>query len=107
MVRYIDAAPTWEAILPILTEAVENGNEKGRKIAKEELLRMAQTADSYNALVKKDESSTTKTLESFENALSWLIAKYTGQISDDELTSALDMALSVQKELAKDRATES
>ena len=43
----IDITPTWEAILPIMLAAVENGTQKGRAIAKEELLRMAKLADLY------------------------------------------------------------
>jgi hypothetical protein len=45
----IDVTPTWAAVLPILIAAIENGNEKGRKAAREELLRMAQAADKFNA----------------------------------------------------------
>lgn len=43
----IDITPTWEAILPILLAAVENGTVAGRKTAVAELIRMAQLADTY------------------------------------------------------------
>jgi len=48
----IDMTPTWRAILPYLLLGVENGNAEGRKIAIEELQRMADAADAYNASVK-------------------------------------------------------
>jgi len=37
--RYVDATPTWAAILPMLTTALENGTPEGQRIAKEELAR--------------------------------------------------------------------
>lgn len=39
--------PTWEAILPIYLMAYENGENKGRSAALEELQRMAKLADLY------------------------------------------------------------
>ena len=45
----IDATPTWEGILPLLLTAHEDGNAQGRKIALEELTRMAKLADAYVA----------------------------------------------------------
>ncbi|AKF13608.1 hypothetical protein PHIN3_345 [Sinorhizobium phage phiN3] len=57
----IDMTPTWEAILPALIVAVENGTALGRKIATEELRRMAKLADMYAADVKaKDMPCDTK-----------------------------------------------
>lgn len=52
-VRTIDMTPTWRGILPYLILSVENGNAEGRKIAIEELQRMADAADAYNASVKE------------------------------------------------------
>ena len=51
-VRTIDATPTWAAILPLLRAAIENGTPEGRRIAWEELARMAQAADNWNASAK-------------------------------------------------------
>lgn len=51
-VRTIDATPTWAAILPMLRAAIENGTPEGRRIAWEELARMAQAADNWNASAK-------------------------------------------------------
>ena len=45
----IDATPTWENVLPLLMTAYENGNAPRRKIALEELTRMAKLADAYVA----------------------------------------------------------
>ena len=45
----IDATPTWENVLPLLMTCYENGNANGRKIALEELTRMAKLADAYVA----------------------------------------------------------
>lgn len=41
----------WENVLPYLVAALEDGTETGRKIAREELKRMAQAADAYNRLI--------------------------------------------------------
>jgi len=49
----IDMTPTWRAILPIILIGLENGNEDGRKIAMQELYRLADIADAYNASVKE------------------------------------------------------
>lgn len=48
----IDLTPTWAAVLPILLAAVEDGTAEGRKIAREELARMAGLADKYVELMK-------------------------------------------------------
>lgn len=48
-IRTIDCTPTWRAILPMLRAAVENGTPEGRRIAWEELARMADAADLWNA----------------------------------------------------------
>jgi len=45
--KTVDITPTWEAILPALLAVIENGNFEGRKVALEELTRMAQLADLY------------------------------------------------------------
>lgn len=48
----IDLTPTWEAILPILLAALEDGTDAGKKIAREELTRMAKAADAFNSVTK-------------------------------------------------------
>lgn len=52
LVRVIDATPTWAAVLPMLRAAVENGTPEGRRIAWEELARMAEAADRFNAAAR-------------------------------------------------------
>lgn len=47
--KTIDLTPTWVAVLPMLLAALEDGSDKGKAIAREELHRMAQAADAYNA----------------------------------------------------------
>ena len=42
----IDLTLTWQGVLPILIAALEDGTEEGKKIAREELRRMAKAADS-------------------------------------------------------------
>lgn len=51
-VRTIDATPTWAGVLPMLRAAIENGTAEGRRIAWEELARMAEAADKWNASAK-------------------------------------------------------
>lgn len=48
----IDLTPTWSGILPGLLAVIENGTGEGRRLAREELARMAQAADKYNELAK-------------------------------------------------------
>ena len=48
----IDLTPTWAAVLPALLAVIEDGTDEGRKMAREELARMAQAADKYNELMK-------------------------------------------------------
>lgn len=49
----IDLTPTWEQWLKTILLVLENGNEEGKKAAKEELLRMAKIADAYVSEHKK------------------------------------------------------
>ena len=49
--RYVDVTPTWAAILPVLLHVIKNGSVEGRRMATEELQRMAEAADLYNASV--------------------------------------------------------
>lgn len=48
----IDMTPTWVSLLPLMLIAYTEGTPEGRKIAGEELKRMAQIADAYNELQK-------------------------------------------------------
>jgi len=41
--------PTWRGVLPMLLAAVERGTGEGRRLALEELGRMADAADAFNA----------------------------------------------------------
>jgi hypothetical protein len=47
--RTVDLAPTWEALLPAFLAVLADGTEEGKRIAREELRRMAQAADFWNA----------------------------------------------------------
>lgn len=51
-VQTIDMTPTWAEILPALLAAYTDGTAEGRRIAAEELQRMATIADSYVAAQK-------------------------------------------------------
>jgi len=47
--EYIDLTPTWTAVAGIIRLALESGTPTGRKAAAEELYRMADCADRWNA----------------------------------------------------------
>lgn len=49
----IDFTPSWRAVLPAILLALDHGGDEGKRIAKEELARMAEAADAYNASVPK------------------------------------------------------
>ena len=51
-VNTIDMTPTWVDILGIYVAVMERGNAEGRAIAKQEMRRMAEAADNWNASVK-------------------------------------------------------
>ena len=50
--KFIDATPTWEGILPLYIGGIEGGTYEGRKSAMEELYRMARLADMQVAAEK-------------------------------------------------------
>lgn len=52
----IDMTPTWRGILPILLAALEDGTPEGKRIAREEIQRMADAADLWNARNAERES---------------------------------------------------
>lgn len=47
--EYIDVTPTWTGILPWLLHVIEEGEEEGRQIAKDEILRLGRVADAFIA----------------------------------------------------------
>ena len=47
-IKTIDLTPTWSGIMPGIISILENGNEDGRKIAREELMNLAKQVDSLN-----------------------------------------------------------
>lgn len=51
LIEVLDLTPTWQGILPALIITLTDGNADGRRIAKEELLKMARAADAYNELI--------------------------------------------------------
>lgn len=58
-VETLDLTPTWAGLLPALLAVITDGNNEGRKTAKQELTRMAQAADNFNTLVKQEDHSFT------------------------------------------------
>ena len=54
-VTTIDMTPTWAGALRMFLVLWTDGDYKGRQMAGEELLKMAQLADKYVELVKKGE----------------------------------------------------
>ncbi|MDO3558179.1 hypothetical protein [Ralstonia pseudosolanacearum] len=46
--KTIKLTPTWASLLGVYLAVLEDGNAEGRRIAKEELARMAQAADQWN-----------------------------------------------------------
>jgi hypothetical protein len=51
VINAINLTPTWAAVLPVLITAIEIGTDEGRRLARQELARMAQAADQYNASI--------------------------------------------------------
>jgi hypothetical protein len=51
--RYIDATPTWSAILPALLQALQSGGPRAETAAREELQRMARLADLWVSHVQE------------------------------------------------------
>jgi len=69
MAEYIDATPTWSGILPVLLTVLHDGNLDGKRMAGEELRRMAMLADSVRDEVQEAEAWREK-FERATNALS-------------------------------------
>lgn len=45
----LDLTPTWTAVVPVLVAAIQDGTDTGRRLAIEELYRLARIADNANA----------------------------------------------------------
>jgi hypothetical protein len=54
-VIHVDMTPTWEQILPILLNVLENGKGESRSDMIDELIKMAKCADLYNEMIKGEE----------------------------------------------------
>lgn len=46
--KTITFKPTWASLLHVYFAVLEDGNAEGKRVAKEELARMAQAADQWN-----------------------------------------------------------
>ena len=46
--KTINCTPTWEGLLPAIIHLIESGGPSAKKIAIEELEKMARAADLYN-----------------------------------------------------------
>lgn len=53
----IDLSPTWTAILPVLLHALADGSPLSKRIANEELVRMAALADAAVATRKVERAT--------------------------------------------------
>jgi hypothetical protein len=51
----IELPVTWQGTLPIILLVLTDGDAEGRKLAREELTRMAQLADLYAASMQQKE----------------------------------------------------
>jgi hypothetical protein len=50
--KTIDMTPTWTGLMPAFFAVFENGTEEGKKIAREELMRLAAAVDGKNLRAK-------------------------------------------------------
>ena len=55
--RTIDLTPSWEAAVRIYLMVLEDGEEKGKEMAREELLRLARQYDDLTADMKQEEAA--------------------------------------------------
>ncbi len=51
IVEVIDCTPTWEGVTQVLLAVLEDGSEEGKRIAREELVKMAKVADAHNDFI--------------------------------------------------------
>lgn len=50
----LDLTPTWESIMPALIMALQSGTEKGKAMARDELMALAKAVDEANKGVTHD-----------------------------------------------------
>ena len=55
--RTIDMTPTWETAVRIYLMVLEDGEEKGKEMAREELMRLARNYDQLTAELKVEEAA--------------------------------------------------
>jgi hypothetical protein len=55
--RTIDMTPTWETAVRIYIMVLEDGEEKGKVAAREELMRLARNYDTLVADMKQEEAA--------------------------------------------------
>lgn len=48
-----DVTPTWQEVVDIYIEALQNGDDKGREAARQEIRQMAKISDAHNELVRR------------------------------------------------------
>lgn len=53
----VNITPTWSAIVPVLIAVLEDGTPEGKKMAKEEIQRMAMLLDLINAERKLEKAN--------------------------------------------------
>ena len=46
--KYIDCTPTWAQVMPALLLVLEEGTDKGKALAREELMDLARKVDALN-----------------------------------------------------------
>lgn len=52
-VKTIDLTPSWTGLVPALISMIEHGTPEARKVAIEEITRMARALDAFNAEARK------------------------------------------------------
>lgn len=55
--RTIDLTPSWETAVRIYIMVLENGEEKGKIAAREELMRLARNYDQLTAGMKQEDAA--------------------------------------------------
>lgn len=55
--KTIDLTPTWSEILPTMLMLYRDGGVEGKRVMREEFIRMAQAADKWNAQAKKQKAA--------------------------------------------------
>jgi hypothetical protein len=55
--KHIDMTPSWETAVRIYIMVLEDGEEKGKEMAREELMRLARNYDALVADMKQEEAA--------------------------------------------------